>query len=141
MYDFTLAKWDCLHNASMREIETNYVRYRRSERRSCCCCHRTKGGVLLSIPDGSPFQVKVRSRRYIHALLGFRTRANLHGEYFVTPGLEPTSRRGRGSLMVKVSDRGWLVTSLNLVPLKTRRAGELCTLNLSRAQTEVWSGS
>ncbi|GFW75507.1 hypothetical protein TNCV_4426901 [Trichonephila clavipes] len=30
---------------------------------------------------------------------------------------------------------GWLVTSSSLVPLKNRRVGELCTLNLSRAQT------
>ncbi|GFW96556.1 aminoglycoside phosphotransferase domain-containing protein 1 [Trichonephila clavipes] len=40
-----------------------------------------------------------------------------------------------GSLVIKVSDRGWLVTSSRPVPLKTRRVGERCTLNLSRAQT------
>ncbi|GFT02667.1 hypothetical protein TNCV_3690721 [Trichonephila clavipes] len=42
---------------------------------------------------------------------------------------------GHGSLAVKVSDRGWHVTSLRPVPLKTRRVGQRCTLNLSRAQT------
>ncbi|GFV34575.1 hypothetical protein TNCV_1448811 [Trichonephila clavipes] len=42
---------------------------------------------------------------------------------------------GRGSLVVKVSDRGWLVTNSSPVPLKTRRVGKRCTLNLSRAQT------
>ncbi|GFY17431.1 uncharacterized protein TNCV_658441 [Trichonephila clavipes] len=43
-------------------------------------------------------------------------------------------RGGCGSLVVKVSDRGLHVTSSSLVPLKTRRVGERCTLNLSRAQ-------
>ncbi|GFU91451.1 uncharacterized protein TNCV_2542191 [Trichonephila clavipes] len=48
---------------------------------------------------------------------------------------------GRGSQMVKVSDRGWLVSSLSPVPLKTRRVGERYTLNLSRAQTSShWCG-
>ncbi|GFT33921.1 hypothetical protein TNCV_4384011 [Trichonephila clavipes] len=42
---------------------------------------------------------------------------------------------GRGSRMVKVSDRGWLVTSSSPVPLKTRRVRQRCTLNLSRTQT------
>ncbi|GFX17093.1 uncharacterized protein TNCV_4266191 [Trichonephila clavipes] len=42
--------------------------------------------------------------------------------------------RGRGSLVVKVSDPGWHVTSSSPVPLKTRRVGQRCTLNLSRAQ-------
>ncbi|GFX53993.1 hypothetical protein TNCV_1155241 [Trichonephila clavipes] len=45
----------------------------------------------------------------------------------------------RGRLVVKVSDRGWLVMSP--VPLKTNREGERCALNLSRAQTSsLWSG-
>ncbi|GFW31494.1 uncharacterized protein TNCV_1288411 [Trichonephila clavipes] len=42
---------------------------------------------------------------------------------------------GRSSLVVKVSDRGWLVTSSSPVPLKIRRVVERCTLNLSRDQT------
>ncbi|GFW23353.1 hypothetical protein TNCV_3804521 [Trichonephila clavipes] len=37
--------------------------------------------------------------------------------------------------MVKISDRGWHVMSSSPVPLKTRRVGEQCTLNLWRAQT------
>ncbi|GFT37135.1 hypothetical protein TNCV_1126161 [Trichonephila clavipes] len=41
---------------------------------------------------------------------------------------------GRGSLVVKVSDRGWHVTSSSLVPLETRLVGKRCMLNLSRAQ-------
>ncbi|GFW02066.1 uncharacterized protein TNCV_4854061 [Trichonephila clavipes] len=47
----------------------------------------------------------------------------------------PTPRRGRGSLVVKVSDRGWHVTSSSPVPPKTRRVRKRCTLNISRAQT------
>ncbi|GFW07765.1 hypothetical protein TNCV_3918981 [Trichonephila clavipes] len=42
---------------------------------------------------------------------------------------------GRGSLVVKVSDRGWLVTSSSPVPLKTRPVAERYTLELSRAGT------
>ncbi|GFT05326.1 hypothetical protein TNCV_123551 [Trichonephila clavipes] len=50
-------------------------------------------------------------------------------------------RRGRGSPVVQVSDRGWLVTSSSPVPLKTCRVEERCTLNLSRAQTSSrWCG-
>ncbi|GFV50735.1 uncharacterized protein TNCV_2213961 [Trichonephila clavipes] len=49
--------------------------------------------------------------------------------------------RGHGSLVVKVSDRGWHVMSSSQVPLKTRRVGKRCTLNLSRAQTSFrWCG-
>ncbi|GFU24576.1 uncharacterized protein TNCV_2265201 [Trichonephila clavipes] len=36
--------------------------------------------------------------------------------------------------MVNASDRGWKVTSSSPVPLKTRRVGQQCTLNLSRAE-------
>ncbi|GFW04367.1 hypothetical protein TNCV_877391 [Trichonephila clavipes] len=40
-------------------------------------------------------------------------------------------RRGLGSLVVEVSDRGWLVTSSNPVPLKTRhRARKSCSVLL-----------
>ncbi|GFW80414.1 uncharacterized protein TNCV_2945461 [Trichonephila clavipes] len=49
--------------------------------------------------------------------------------------------RGHGSLVVKVSDRAWCVMSSSRVPLKTRRVGERCTLNLSRAQISFrWCG-
>ncbi|GFV73400.1 paired domain-containing protein [Trichonephila clavipes] len=50
-------------------------------------------------------------------------------------------RGGRGSLVVKVSNRGWYVTSSSPVPLKTRRVRERCTLNLSRSQmSSRWWG-
>ncbi|GFX40820.1 uncharacterized protein TNCV_3760422 [Trichonephila clavipes] len=52
--------------------------------------------------------------------------------------------RSRGSLVggvVKVSDRDWLVTSSSPVPLKTRRVGKRCSINLSRDQTSSrWYG-
>ncbi|GFU83249.1 uncharacterized protein TNCV_3738601 [Trichonephila clavipes] len=48
---------------------------------------------------------------------------------------------GRGSLVVKVSDRGWHVTNSSPLPLKTRRVGARCTLNLLRAQASSrWCG-
>ncbi|GFU46032.1 hypothetical protein TNCV_4692191 [Trichonephila clavipes] len=41
----------------------------------------------------------------------------------------------------EVSDRGLLCHGLSPVPLKTRRVGQQCTLNLSRAETSSrWSG-
>ncbi|GFX23680.1 hypothetical protein TNCV_3596221 [Trichonephila clavipes] len=43
--------------------------------------------------------------------------------------------------MVKVSDHSRQVMSLSPVPLKTRRVEQLCTLNMSRAQTSSrWCG-
>ncbi|GFY36418.1 hypothetical protein TNCV_3451231 [Trichonephila clavipes] len=47
----------------------------------------------------------------------------------------PVRSCGHGSLMVKVSDRGWHVISSSPVTLKTRRVGQRWTLNLSRAET------
>ncbi|GFX29181.1 uncharacterized protein TNCV_3217161 [Trichonephila clavipes] len=62
----------------------------------------------------------------------------------LTPPLHTTTPRpwdGRGSLVVKVLDHGWHVTSSSPVPLKTRRVGDRCSLNLSRAQTSSrWCG-
>ncbi|GFV41766.1 hypothetical protein TNCV_3629171 [Trichonephila clavipes] len=42
---------------------------------------------------------------------------------------------GRSSQVVKVLDRGWLVTSSSPAALKIHRVGKRCTLSLSRAQT------
>ncbi|GFV99357.1 hypothetical protein TNCV_1513291 [Trichonephila clavipes] len=48
---------------------------------------------------------------------------------------------GRSSRVVKVSDRGWPCHEFEPVPLKTRRVGQRCTLNLSRVQTSSrWCG-
>ncbi|GFT11955.1 uncharacterized protein TNCV_725631 [Trichonephila clavipes] len=53
-----------------------------------------------------------------------------------------TCCRGCGSPVVKVSNHGRHVMSSIPVPLKTRRVGQRCTLNLSRAETSsvgvVW---
>ncbi|GFW80359.1 uncharacterized protein TNCV_2944911 [Trichonephila clavipes] len=49
--------------------------------------------------------------------------------------------RGCGIPVVKVSDHGRHVMSSSPVPLKTRRVGQRCTLNLSRAETfSRWCG-
>ncbi|GFU60813.1 alpha-2 adrenergic receptor [Trichonephila clavipes] len=49
---------------------------------------------------------------------------------------------GCGSPVVKVSDYNGHVMSSSPVPLKTRRVGQRCTLNLSRAETSSrWCGS
>ncbi|GFU76951.1 hypothetical protein TNCV_4521071 [Trichonephila clavipes] len=54
------------------------------------------------------------------------------------------SVEGCGSLVVKVSDQGRHVMSSSTnkpVPLKTRRVGQRCTLNLSRVETtSLWCG-
>ncbi|GFX35256.1 uncharacterized protein TNCV_100631 [Trichonephila clavipes] len=50
-------------------------------------------------------------------------------------------KRSCGSPVVKVSDHGRHVMSSSPVPLKTRRVGQRCTLNLSRAETSSrWCG-
>ncbi|GFW72983.1 uncharacterized protein TNCV_831061 [Trichonephila clavipes] len=51
------------------------------------------------------------------------------------------SALGCGSPVVKVSNHGRHVMSSIQVPLKTRRVGQRCTLNLSRAETSSrWCG-
>ncbi|GFV35725.1 uncharacterized protein TNCV_1261751 [Trichonephila clavipes] len=51
------------------------------------------------------------------------------------------SFKGCGSPVVKVSDHDRHVMSLNPVPLKIRRVGQRCTLNLSRAEMSCrWCG-
>ncbi|GFX59040.1 uncharacterized protein TNCV_3814741 [Trichonephila clavipes] len=47
----------------------------------------------------------------------------------------PINLEGYGSPVVKVSDHGRYVMSSSPVPLKTRREGNQCALNLSRAET------
>ncbi|GFT36499.1 uncharacterized protein TNCV_3672041 [Trichonephila clavipes] len=50
-------------------------------------------------------------------------------------------RKGCGSPEVRVSNQGRYVMNLSPVPLKTRRIGQRCTLNLSRAETSSrWCG-
>ncbi|GFW61369.1 uncharacterized protein TNCV_4136871 [Trichonephila clavipes] len=53
----------------------------------------------------------------------------------------PTAWWGCGSPVVKVSNRGRHVMSSIAVSPKTRRVGQRCTLNLSRAETSSrWCG-
>ncbi|GFV47094.1 uncharacterized protein TNCV_197891 [Trichonephila clavipes] len=53
----------------------------------------------------------------------------------------PYTLEGFGSPVVMVSDHGRHVMSSSPVPLKTRRVGQRCTLNLSRAETSSrWCG-
>ncbi|GFX01620.1 uncharacterized protein TNCV_3971201 [Trichonephila clavipes] len=62
------------------------------------------------------------------------------GQYIGHP-LELFSYGGHRYPVVKVSDHGRYVISSSPVPLKTRRVGVRCTLNLSRAQTfSRWCG-
>ncbi|GFW44744.1 hypothetical protein TNCV_4482891 [Trichonephila clavipes] len=53
----------------------------------------------------------------------------------------PHHTSGQDSLVVKVSDRGWLTTSSSPVPLKTRRVGKRCTLHLSPQTSSRWCGA
>ncbi|GFX79807.1 DUF1758 domain-containing protein [Trichonephila clavipes] len=58
-----------------------------------------------------------------------------------TKPLTSLEEEGCGSPVVKVSNHGRHVMSSILVPLKTRRVGQRCTLNLSRAETSSrWCG-
>ncbi|GFS96424.1 uncharacterized protein TNCV_17491 [Trichonephila clavipes] len=60
---------------------------------------------------------------------------------YVTNTMISIRMRGHGSLVVKVSDRGWSIMSSSRVAFKTRRVGVRCTLNLSRAQMcSRWCG-
>ncbi|GFV90855.1 uncharacterized protein TNCV_2324241 [Trichonephila clavipes] len=55
--------------------------------------------------------------------------------YSTTSGLSATDQ------VVKVSNHGWHVSSSSPVPQKTRRVGQRCTLNLSRAEmSSRWCG-
>ncbi|GFX63543.1 uncharacterized protein TNCV_105501 [Trichonephila clavipes] len=59
----------------------------------------------------------------------------------MSSSLSATERSGCGSPVVKVLDHGSHVMSSSPVPLKTRRVGKRCTLNLSRAETfSRWCG-
>ncbi|GFY05190.1 uncharacterized protein TNCV_2206361 [Trichonephila clavipes] len=58
-----------------------------------------------------------------------------------TPSTLSKVMQGCGSPVVKVSNHGRHVMSSIPVPLKTRRVGQRCTLNLSRAETSSrWCG-
>ncbi|PRD36330.1 UNVERIFIED_CONTAM: hypothetical protein NCL1_09022 [Trichonephila clavipes] len=84
-------------------------------------------GASSYVPSQKPFH---RSMREATASVVFDT----------FPFFSETSMSG-SSTVVKVSDHGRHVMSSSPVPLKTRRVGKRCTLNLSRAQTSSrWCG-
>ncbi|GFX45327.1 uncharacterized protein TNCV_2096121 [Trichonephila clavipes] len=57
------------------------------------------------------------------------------------PGFPLTIKYRAGNTVVKVSDHGRHVMSSSPVPLKPRRVGQRCTLNLTRAETSSrWCG-
>ncbi|GFV11387.1 uncharacterized protein TNCV_299871 [Trichonephila clavipes] len=73
-----------------------------------------------------PARISSQSSRF----LGYRRPRSFH-----------TLPKGCGSPVVKVSNHGRHVMSSIPVPLKTRRVGQRCTLNLSRAETSSrWCG-
>ncbi|GFY21474.1 uncharacterized protein TNCV_1166221 [Trichonephila clavipes] len=64
-----------------------------------------------------------------------------HKQYKNTSPGKLCSTGGCGSPVVKVSDHGRHVMSSSPVPLKTRRVGQRCTLNMSRAEmSSRWCG-
>ncbi|GFW29389.1 zinc finger MYM-type protein 6 [Trichonephila clavipes] len=64
------------------------------------------------------------------------THCMIHREALASKEMSPDLNiRGCGSPVVKVSNHGRHVMSSIPVPLKTRRVGQRCTLNLSRAET------
>ncbi|GFW31521.1 uncharacterized protein TNCV_4419571 [Trichonephila clavipes] len=70
------------------------------------------------------------------------TKSKLSCDFKNCTNLSPSPlSRGCGSPVVRVSDHGRYVMSSSPVPLKTRRVGQRCTLNLSRAETSSrWCG-
>ncbi|GFT08673.1 hypothetical protein TNCV_662401 [Trichonephila clavipes] len=101
------------------------------------CCRRLR--YILDVPAGLLGQTLKEGRGHhndsgIHVqkrlrlALGGITYNGIGGN---RPALPPPVALkddiGRGSLVFKVSDRGWLVTSSSPVPLKTRRVGKRCT--------------
>ncbi|GFY20601.1 uncharacterized protein TNCV_1118351 [Trichonephila clavipes] len=94
-------------------------------------------------PSRSAFQepVKIHSKKVgvnVKSLVARATKVSSGMpclQFKQTRGVVSRCSRGCGNPLVKVSDHGRHVTSSSPVPLKTRRVGERCTLNLSRAQT------
>ncbi|GFV06587.1 uncharacterized protein TNCV_2949091 [Trichonephila clavipes] len=106
------------------------------------------GADVLPLPEVTGF-ISTHGNRPVNPSLetqsqitGGRKRAvNWLTASYLTSGFIAGSEGGCGSPVVKVSDHGRHVTSSSPVPLKTRRVGQRCTLNLSRAQTSSrWCG-
>ncbi|GFU99981.1 uncharacterized protein TNCV_1427721 [Trichonephila clavipes] len=75
-----------------------------------------------------------------HSVTTDRENHHILHKCYLTWLVQPKNR-GCGSPMFKVSDQDRHVMSSNPLPLKTRRVGQRCTLNLSRAETSSpWCG-
>ncbi|GFV95143.1 hypothetical protein TNCV_1292611 [Trichonephila clavipes] len=83
----------------------------------------------------------VTATNYRYVILDPYVRLYLAATYHNAMLMDDNNGHGRDSQVVKVSDRGRLVTSSSPVPLNIRRVRERCVLNLSRAQTSSrWCG-
>ncbi|GFW73173.1 hypothetical protein TNCV_483991 [Trichonephila clavipes] len=99
--------------------------------------HHTRWRPFICRTQNVPKECQSERSRYV---LSFSL-SSVHRAFDVTERVSWKKCRdsamncGRGSGVVKVSDHGRNVTNSSLVPLKTRRVGQRCTLNLSRAQS------
>ncbi|GFU73809.1 uncharacterized protein TNCV_554371 [Trichonephila clavipes] len=106
------------------------------------------GQVTWTTPELAPplLTTTPHQREDVSALDRFNVHRCPTRRVFSGTGIElmtclPWLDRGCGSPVVKVSNHGRHVMSSIPVPLKTRRVGQRCTLNLSRAETSSrWCG-
>ncbi|GFS74901.1 hypothetical protein TNCV_1395801 [Trichonephila clavipes] len=88
-------------------------------------CKRQKRNFVVS----NVFNPKqVLSARIVLPVTG----SKLYGLEINANGVQPS--KSWSASVARVLERGWHVMSSSPVPLKTRRIGDQCTLNLSRAQ-------
>ncbi|GFX52596.1 hypothetical protein TNCV_4326111 [Trichonephila clavipes] len=101
--------------------------------------HQRHCSHILVLHESCYFPPKSYKKKYVVLI----SRSDSHGaDLAMVTTNSYTNDKGCGSPVVKVSDHGRHVMSLNPVPLKTCCAGQRCMLNLSRAETSSrWSGS
>ncbi|GFU12031.1 uncharacterized protein TNCV_2095091 [Trichonephila clavipes] len=103
-------------------------------------CEKCFQVVFLCGKQG--FEIDFRNSRNYRIIADDGSVPTLSGAELVEVG-KPNFNlsEGCGSPVVKVSNHGRHVMSSVPVPLKTRRVGQRCTLNLSRAETSSsWCG-
>ncbi|GFX21174.1 hypothetical protein TNCV_4367531 [Trichonephila clavipes] len=92
-------------------------------------------------PSLGPRRVKNRTLRLQQSWRHLSTSSSQAVRHMTGLRWRSREKYGRGILEVKISDHGRHVMISSPVPLKTRREGARCTLNLSRAQTSSrWVG-
>ncbi|GFW82768.1 uncharacterized protein TNCV_3493381 [Trichonephila clavipes] len=128
-YDYTARKrsLECLFGLSALDKIKSLYRFASSE--------------LRCLPLGRKLGVKLL------AAIGIRTKKIPASEECTWSAMllwfnvSYSEKMGCGSPVVRVSDHGRHVMSSSPVPLKTRRVGQRCTLNLPRAETSShWCG-